>query len=222
MSIELRHHKILLSLPADPTAGGISSASRRSSETRSLLCMLRRNNGGKGAGENVSDMREALASTAFASLEWAEERERAVDRVAASGRAPRLGLDLWKARYLLESKAYQDARKGLVHAFRERYVHETPSIAEKCTEEALSEFLGPACSTCNGARELVIGDLRVECEPCHGSGLKVYSDWERASRMQLSLQWVRKLAPKLAWLAGELGSLDRAVNSVIADQLEKG
>ena len=169
----------------------------------------------------MSNLREALAGTALASLEWSEERERAVDRVAASGRAPALGLLLWKARYLLESKAYLEARRKLVEVFLERYRSESPLMAEKCVDEALSEFMGPACSSCNGARELVTESLRVTCETCQGSGLKRYSDWERASRMQIGLQRLRSVNYKLGWLAGELGSLDRAVNSVIAAELER-
>lgn len=169
----------------------------------------------------MANLREALAATSVASLEWSEERERAVDRVAASGRAPALGVQLWKARYMLEAKAYQDARRGLIRLFLERHPAEKPSIAEKCVDEALSEFLGPACSSCSGARELVTENLRVVCEACGGSGLRRYTDWERASRMQISLQWVRTLSRKLSWLAGELGSLDRAVNSVISDELER-
>lgn len=122
---------------------------------------------------------------------------------------------------MLESKAYQEARKSLVVTFLTRYRSETPETAEKCVDEALSEFMGPQCSACNGARELVTEQLRVECESCGGSGLKRYSDWERASRMKMSLQKVRVLSGKLHWLAGELGSLDRAVNAVISEELER-
>lgn len=170
----------------------------------------------------VLNLREAYAGTAFASLEWSEERERAIDRVSAAGKASRLGTDLWRARYLLESVAYKDAQRQLVTLFLQRYRSEQPIMAQKCVEEALNEWLGPACGTCNGARELIAGDLRVRCNSCEGSGLKIYSDIERASRMQLSLGRVRLLAGKLRWLACELGSLDRAVNSVMAFELERG
>lgn len=144
----------------------------------------------------MSNLREALAGTALASLEWAEERERAVDRVAASGRASPLGLNIWKARYMLESKAYREAHSALVALFLGRYGSESPLVAEKCVEEALSEFMGPACTACNGARELVTDSLRVECEACGGSGLRIYSDFERARRMQMSLERVRVLSHK--------------------------
>lgn len=128
---------------------------------------------------------------------------------------------VWKAKYLLEARAYRDAHKSLVQAFLDRYASETAEIAARCVEEALSEFLGPSCSACNGARELVADDLKVTCESCGGSGIRRYSDFERARRMQMSLQRVRLLSGKLRWLAGELGSLDRAVNAVMSDELER-
>jgi hypothetical protein len=167
------------------------------------------------------DLREAYASTALASLEWSEERERAVDRVAAAGRADPLGVLLWKAKYQLESKAYQDAHKTLVAQFRARYCSETAEIADRCVYEALSEFMGPACQDCNGARELIVADLRIECEACNGTGIRRYTDFERARRMEISLSRVRVLSGKLRWLACELGSLDRAVNSVLNEELER-
>lgn len=169
----------------------------------------------------MSNLREALSSTAMASLEWSEERERAIDRIAASGKAPTLGVLIWKARYMLESRAYQDARSQLVRLFLTRYTYESPSIAEKCVDEALHEFMGPACQRCSGARELVSGDLRVECPDCHGSGLRRYTDWERAARMGMSMHRAVTLSRKLRWIAEEMQSLDRAVNSVLCHELER-
>ena len=166
-------------------------------------------------------MREALASTSLAGLGWSEDRERAVDRVAASGKAPTLGLQIWKARYMLESKAYQDAIKGLTAHYLARYRAEQPDIARMVVEEVLSEFMGPSCVSCNGARELVEGDLRVTCESCGGTGLRRYSDAERASRMKLSYARVKSLSHKFQWIMGELGGMDRTVNEIIAWELER-
>jgi hypothetical protein len=169
----------------------------------------------------MSNLREAYASTATASLEWSEERERAIDRVCAAGKAPRLGMDLWRARYQLSLPSFRDAHKGLVQLFLTRYRSETTDMACKLVDEALSEFMGPACTSCLGAREMILDQLKIVCTGCQGSGLRRYSDFERARRMQVSLQRVRSVNHKLGWLAGEMGSLDRAVNSVIAAELER-
>lgn len=170
----------------------------------------------------MSNLRESLAATTHASLEWSEERERAVDRVAASGRVPGLGLLIWKARYMLESRAYQDATKGLLKRYLSRYRNESEEIALKCVEQALSEFLGSYCQACTGSREITVGALRVPCSDCGGSGVKRYRDTERAGRMKLSLAQVRLLGHKIEWLQNEIGTLDRQVNEVMAHELERG
>jgi hypothetical protein len=169
----------------------------------------------------LSNLREAYAATATASLEWSEQRERAIDRVAAAGLAPRLGMDLWRARYQLSLQSFRDAHQGLVQLYQTRYKSETPDMACRLVDEAMSEFLGPACTSCNGAKEMILDHLRIVCKTCDGSGLRRYSDFERARRMQVSLQRVRSINHKLAWLAGEMGSLDKAVNTILAAELER-
>jgi hypothetical protein len=165
------------------------------------------------------DLREALAATSLASLEWDENREKAVDRVAASGKASSLGVNLWKARYMLESPAYKMAIKGLIEHYRARYVSEDIGIAQMVVEQVLSEYLASFCSTCNGSRELIINELKVTCDTCRGSGLKRYSDLERAGMMKMSLQRVKSLTRKMQWLMGEISSMDRAVNMVLMSEL---
>jgi hypothetical protein len=123
---------------------------------------------------------------------------------------------------MLESQSYKDAREALTALFLARYRSESRLIAEKCVEEALSEFMGPACGDCLGAREMIVGDLRVVCESCGGSGLKAYSDFERARRMSMGLGRVRLLNGKIGWVSAELGFLDRLVNSIVAAELERG
>lgn len=180
--------------------------------------MLRDHHGRAGEAK-IANLREVYAATALASLEWSELREQAVDRVAASGKVPALGLLLWKARYQLESKAYQEAHKKLAQAFLERYRSETADTAERCVDQALHEFLSPACSECNGARELIADDLRIECEACRGSGIKRYSDQERSRYMKVSMAKVRVLSGKLYWLACEMGTQERLVNGILVEEL---
>jgi hypothetical protein len=167
------------------------------------------------------NLREPYAATALASLEWSEVRERAIDRVAAAGKCSRLGLDLWKARYLLEVKAYQDVSESLRLHYLNKYKAESQGIAERIVSECLHEFLGPVCLVCSGRRELVVGDLKITCAECDGSGLRRYSDIDRARHMQLSLQYVRLLSRKIGWLMGELFDLDRSVNVIMAEELER-
>jgi hypothetical protein len=167
------------------------------------------------------NLREAYANTHHASLEWSEERERAIDRVAAAGRCSRIGMDLWKARYMLESQSYQDCAGSLLLQFQARYKAESQTIARKCVDEALHEFLGPECAMCSGAGEIMAGELKVTCHVCEGSKLRLYTDIDRARHMELSLGMVRKLAGKLAWLMRQMHDMDRAVSAVMAWELER-
>jgi len=169
----------------------------------------------------MANLREAYAATALASLEMDAERERAVDRVAAAGRAPRLGMDIWRARYQLEGKSYQDALNGLLAHFRARYGAETREMSQRVVDQAFHEFMSDRCKDCNGARELMAGELRVICQTCEGYGVRRYTDFERARAMQLSMQRVKSLTHKLNWLLGEIQSMDNQVNTIISAELER-
>ena len=169
----------------------------------------------------MANLREAVAVTGLASLEWSGERERAIDRVAACGKCSPLGVKLWKARYMLEAKAYQDARGELISLYSARYVRERREIAEKIADQALHEFMSFFCATCNGAKEVMVGELKVTCSACLGSGVKRYSDAERATSMQLSYGLTKRLRHKVGWLLGEMSAIDRLVNSQLNSELER-
>jgi hypothetical protein len=141
--------------------------------------------------------------------------------VCAAGKAPKVGMELWRCKYQNSSVAYHALSKSLIELYRGRYKAESEDTARRVVAEALSEFLGPACQSCNGAREMILDELRIECQDCKGSGLRRYSDYDRARRMQISMQKVRSLSHKLGWLAGELGSMDRLVNAIMVDELER-
>lgn len=169
----------------------------------------------------MSNLREPLASTSLASLEWSEGRERAVDRVAASGRVNGLWLALWKAKYMLEVRAHRSAINGLETHYRDRYKAERPEIATKIVLQIIREYIASFCVDCGGVRELLINDLKVTCVTCKGTGVRFYSDFDRARSMKLSLNHVRVLTHKLNWLQDEVRAMDRAVNSVMNSELER-
>ena len=170
----------------------------------------------------MSDLREAYSATALASLEWSETRERAIDRVAAAGKASPLGINLWKARYMLEAPAYHQAITGLVEHYLGRYKREDVPIVRIIVEQVISEYLAPFCVDCSGAREMVVNDLKVVCGTCEGSGLRRYTDTDRARLMKMSLQRIRSLSRKMQWLTNEMGTMDRDVNQVLQVELERG
>lgn len=191
-------------------ARGYQADSRRRSRDKSY-----------GRGSLLSNLREPFASTSIAGLGWDENREKAIDRVAAAGKASELGVNLWKARYMLEVKAYQSTREGLVALYRERYRREEPRLVASVIDQCLHEFLSPFCGSCNGAKEMMAGDLKVTCQSCSGTGVRRYGNEERARAMKISFGLLKRMEHKFKWLLGEMQGLDRDVNKVLADQLER-
>lgn len=142
--------------------------------------------------------------------------------MASAGKASALGVNLWKAKYMLESVAYKDAIKELSLLYLDRYRREDRETAQKLVEQALSEYLAAFCQTCKGAREMVVNELKVVCMECDGSGIRRYTDYDRAVVLKMSLQRVKSLARKMQWLAEQIGTLDRDVNMVLKFELERG
>lgn len=168
----------------------------------------------------MANLREAYSHVSFASLEWNENTEQAVDRVAAAALANPLGLLLWKAKYLLEADAYRRVQIALSEIYGKRY-RDAPTIRAALVGQALREFLAPSCRACRGVGEMMINDRRVVCETCGGSKLHRYSDMERAGTMQIGYGLTKHCAHKLQWLLGLMGDEDRKVNAVMCQQLER-
>jgi hypothetical protein len=167
-------------------------------------------------------MREPFAGTAFANMDHNPDRERPVDRVAATGWANSLGLLLWRAKYQLETDAYLHAKRALVAYYCEhRSRFEQVVIVEKIADQCLHEYLSPHCTACRGAKELVTESLRITCSTCGGTGIRRYSDTARAQQMGLSVDRIKRLNRGIGWLADQINTLDAEVNRVMCEQLER-
>src|SRR5262245_52725658 len=169
----------------------------------------------------MANLREALAGTAFASLEWSPDWERAVDRVAASGRATRLGLALWKARYLLEISSYREARTRLIERYARRFRRMPSQTRERVIEQCLREYIAPFCMTCKGAKEIVIEQKRIICYECSGSGVRRYTDSDRANAMGISFAEAVRLGKQCRIVLDDIATHDQEVGAVLTEQLER-
>lgn len=169
----------------------------------------------------MANLREAFASTNFASLEWDENKELAIDRVTASGLCDELGVLLWKAKYMNESVAYKSARTILINIHTERFINEVRLVAESVVEQCLHEYVSDRCRDCNGAKELMVGERRVICETCNGSGIRRYTDFERARTMKLALGKVQRIIRQFGYIQQLIGTKDRSVNVAMAALLER-
>jgi len=172
----------------------------------------------------MANLRESLASTHHASLVWSPERERAIDKVAASGRCDELGVLLWKTKYMFESAAREKAEKIILEMMFKRFNFHTALLLVKAMEQAFREWLEDQCEVCGGRGHVMAGEVRIVCESCDGSRARHYTDTKRAQLMQLPMGHVEKLCSKrgpMTWTLDLMRTRDRKVNLEMNMQLER-
>jgi hypothetical protein len=129
-----------------------------------------------------------------------------VDRIGALAQAPSLGSNLWHTMNLdaqsLRQAVFRLARK--IRGIRKV----SQSMSEKVATQAITEKFIYHCPTCNGAKERMIGDVLRSCNACHGSGVRRYSDQERAKAIGVTLEQYGKGWGKL--LASAMALVDEA------------
>lgn len=139
--------------------------------------------------------------------------ESPVDRIGAFARGSRLGTLLWRLKFAHDAKAYRPAT--LLLAKRESL---QSTVGLRLVEMALNEWLLPQCSTCNGARELIVGPRRIICMECKGYGIRRYSNRERDRFLGYRFKpFARKYAHLWTTLSGE----DKLISPVMDWQLER-
>lgn len=168
-----------------------------------------------------SNLRGVYASVSLANLAWDENQERAIDRIAASGKAAKLGVYLWKSRYMLEVAAYHRAHDLLLVLYRRRYARDSITVAKAMVEQAMLEYIYPQCRACLGKGERMVDEVLVMCDVCAGSRVHKYKDAERSRRMQISYSITRASGHKLAWLHDRITDEDRQVNERLNIELER-
>ena len=168
-----------------------------------------------------ANMREAYAGTGRASLEWNPDAERSIDRVAAAGKANALGVNLWKAKNGLESVAFLRAVDQLSVVYSERYRREDADLVGKLCFQAISEWVAQFCTTCAGTREVMHGELKTICTACAGSGVRRYTDEQRARMMMVSFDKMRRMGGRFRWLHDYISREDWMANDVMARNLER-
>lgn len=182
---------------------------------------IARNSNAAAYMANVGNLRESYASCALAGLGWDANHEKAIDRVAASGKASALGVALWKTKYLIEAAEYRKAQALLLTRYLARYTGDSALLAEAIVDQALHEYIAPQCRACNGEGESMLGERRIVCESCAGSKVHRFTDTERAGRMQISYGMTRMSAHKLKWLIGFMEGEDATVNFQLNVELER-
>lgn len=124
-------------------------------------------------------MNELLARAVNAkSMEWEENHESQVDRVAAMAGGSHLGSYLLRIR---EGAQPEWAHRAMLILARRiiKCHHISRSIAEKISAQALVEWAYPHCPDCGGAREVMGEHIRILCPSCNGAGIRRWTDAER-------------------------------------------
>ena len=131
-------------------------------------------------------------------LEHSELKVMPVDLVGALSGASSLGSAMFraadgdvfafrKAILLLAREAMNDQKIGQSAASRLAYV-------------AIREVIHWQCRKCNGAGQVIVGDLKVVCDKCGGMGVHRWSDKERADLLKVKSwnQWDKRYTEVLS------------------------
>ena len=163
----------------------------------------------------MSNMREAYAATSHANLQWSEISERPIDRVAAAGLCDPLGVMLWRIKYQNEDKWKFNAANLTALKMVRKYPSEPELICFKVAEQAIREYSKTNCKKCSGVKEVIGKYRRITCDVCSGSGIRRWTDFERARGTGLAIGRVKTLERKFSWTVNLLLTLDAEVNRQI-------
>ena len=149
--------------------------------------------------------RESLSNTLNKSLQDREDgHESRIDRLTAFSMAPgSAGGLLWRLKYNNDSTAWQPAIEALADMLGEK-----PQWIELC----LYEWLNTQCRACGGQQFVTIGERRVDCPRCNGTGLERHSDRARAHRAKVSMKEISRKNSRLTKIHNRIADLDRAVS----------
>jgi hypothetical protein len=164
----------------------------------------------------MSNFREIMGGALNTSDLSVRPWESDVDRVAAMGKTSRLGSLLWRLKFANDPACYKPALYLLA-----KRLNTSRAILVKLCELAIREWCLPQCDVCQGAREIIVEDLRIVCKGCEGHGIKRYSDREREAFLGLPRGSWRGWAKKYGDVYSKLTDEERRVNVCLNIQLER-
>jgi hypothetical protein len=157
-------------------------------------------------------MREAISNALSSSLDWDDsEHERAVDKLTAFSYSKRLGTLLWRLKYHNDHTSLKPA----VFLLAKELPRLNRGIAIKICEQAVHEWLMAFCPVCFGAKEVRSGEHIVICGACGGSGVRKYTNAERARAIGANMEKQFKQIHDL------IGGIDRHVSEMTKLKLDR-
>ena len=120
--------------------------------------------------------KEALAqATNSSDLEFEQGVVRDIDKVVAMAGGNTLGGLVFRVRECGQPEFGRQAVLILAHRIVRKFSLGR-AVAERTAACALAEFVNPHCGVCNGAREVMLGQVKVTCPACEGSGKQRHSN----------------------------------------------
>lgn len=135
-----------------------------------------------------------------------------VDFVGSLSGASALGSDIFRA---ADGDAFAFRRAILLLA-REatRKFRIGQSVAVRLASVAIQEVIYWQCRKCNGAGQVIAGELKVICDKCGGTGIHRWSDAERAKLLKVNnwSQWDKRYTDVLAIAANDFSRVVGCAN----------
>lgn len=170
----------------------------------------------------MPNLRESYAATELQSHAHSDLRETPIDRIAAAGLCNPQGVNLWKAKFNHDSRAFMALSAWLFYHCQSRYKGATPDTLRRAVQQSLKESLSSLlCLPCNGAGGLLIDQKWEICPKCEGTSVKRWSDLDRARSMQVSMKSAENMKHKIAYISRKISELDHEVNREMNRQLER-
>ena len=116
-------------------------------------------------------------------LGWSDRATKPVDYVSALASATGLGSDILRSKTHDQSALHRAILQLAAIARKhgsQRKLPVSEGQAHALAKMALIELIRPHCRVCNGAGQVVLGELKVICPSCEGIAVHRYSDHERA------------------------------------------
>lgn len=163
---------------------------------------------------------QVVYATQSSNLRWEAEFVRAIDRLTALGLSDPLGSALWRAKFCQDIASGRRALLLLTKKVEARLRVER-SYAERLSLAAFKEWMMDACDKCGGLGTVTEGAHVSTCSKCNGSGVRRFSDSERALAAGLPVESWPKHAKKfddvLICLAGASSATAGKVRDLLKD-----
>lgn len=144
-------------------------------------------------------MRESLSIAINSKNLLSKTNECSLDKIHALGIAAQtnpIGVDAIRFIDALQEKSYKPLLYGLAKVCKSHFKCEQTMMIKLC-KQVIHESAFSFCPSCNGRKEIKMGEKVLQCQTCQGSGYNRHTDQERAFSLGVSAEayskgWAKK------------------------------